>query len=380
MGVVVAYYGGRVLSNVAIVAVFWTSDVAVDLQQQLGSFYAAIAASSYVDWLEEYDTLGLKGGGGQPGSDQHIGRGQLTGAFTITPSTPSTTLDNGGIASELSAQIAAGSLPAPTLDSAGNVNTVYMVEVPPGFTVTLGDAQSCTDFCAYHSTVSIGGKSVPYAVFPDSQACTGAVCGQGFDDETVLRSHELAEAITDSELGLVPAADMAAGLDVYPMGWAGDGGAKGEIGDVCFQGFVGDHDMVAGYEVQKLWSNFAGACVVGVPICAAGTLPPACRPCTAYDDGAACGGATTVCDEATGYCRACQGVECTAPVDAGARADAGRDPGPGVDGSAGGDAGPGEGGGRGGCAAAGAAAWGLEGWVLVTAMGCAWRRRARRVS
>ena len=59
MGVVVAYYGGRVLSNVAIVAVFWTSNVDIDLQQEVGRFYTAIAASSYIDWLEEYDTLGL---------------------------------------------------------------------------------------------------------------------------------------------------------------------------------------------------------------------------------------------------------------------------------------------------------------------------------
>ena len=235
MGVVVAYYGGRVLSNAAIVAVFWTSNVDVDLQQQLGSFYSAIAASSYVDWLEEYDTLGLTGAKGQLGSNQHIGRGQFAGAYTITPSTASVSLDNGQIASELASQIAAGALPAPTLDSAGNVNTLYMIELPPGYTVTLSGATSCADFCAYHWTASIGGKSVPYAVFPDSHACAGAVCGQGFDDETILRSHEMAEAITDVESGLVSAADVAAGNDVYPMAWSGDGGAKGEIGDLLLQ-------------------------------------------------------------------------------------------------------------------------------------------------
>ena len=377
MGVVVAYYGGRVLSNAAIVAVFWTSNVSVDLQQQLGSFYGAIASSSYIDWLEEYDTLGLKGAGGQGGSDQHIGRGQLTGAFTITPSTQATTLDNTTIAGELTAQIAAGSLPGPTLDSAGNVNTVYMIEIPPGIGVTLAGAQSCTDFCAYHSTVVIGGKSVPYAVLPDSQSCTGAVCGQGFDDETILRSHELAEAITDAESGLVPPAAMAAGDDVYPMGWAGAGGAKGEIGDLCFEGFVGDNAKVAGYAVQKLWSNYAGACVVGVPICDATTTPPACRACTAYDNGAACSGPTTVCDEGSGTCRACQGVECSAPPDAGTHADSGRDP-ESPDAGAGGDAGPGGARERGGCAAAGGEGSGLGAWVVAAAVGWAGRRRRLR--
>jgi len=367
MGVVVAYYGGRVLSTVAIVAVFWTSNVDVDLQQQLGSFYAAIAASSYIDWLEEYDTLGLTGAGGQPGSNQHIGRGGLAGVVTITPSTQATALDNGVIASELAAQIAAGSLPAPTVDAAGNVNTVYMVEVPPGYTVTLFGGVSCTDFCGYHSTVSIGGKSVPYAVLPDSHACIGAVCGQGFDDETILRSHELAEAITDTESGLLSAADVAAGNDVYPMAWAGDGGTKGEIADLCFHGFVGDNDQVAGYQVQKLWSNFAGACVVGVPICVPGATPPACRPCTAYDDGAACSGATPVCDVETGFCRACEGAECVPMMDAGGRADAGAVTGAGVDASAGADAGGERV--RAGCSvSSGADPGGLDAWLVVAAL------------
>jgi hypothetical protein len=376
MGVGVAYYGGRVLSNVAIVAVFWTSNVDLDLQQEVGSFYSAIASSSYIDWLEEYDTLGRTGVAGQPGSGQHIGRGQLAATVTITPSTQATALDDGTIAAELAAQIAAGSLPPPTVDAAGNVNTVYMIEVPPGYTVTWLGGVSCTDFCAYHSTVSIGGQSVPYVVLPDSHPCAGATCGQGFDDETILRSHELAEAITDTESGLVSAADVAAGLDVYPMAWAGDGGAKGEIGDLCFQGFVGDSDEVAGYAVQKLWSNFAGACVAGIPICVAGTTPPACRPCTAYDDGAACSGSTSVCDEASGHCRACEGVECPSAMDAGAGADAGR---AGVDASAGDDAGaPGERL-RAGCSAAGAGAGtsGLEAVLIASAIGWARRRRSK---
>jgi hypothetical protein len=355
MGVVVAYYGGRVLSNVAIVAVFWTSNVDIDLQQEVGDFYTAIAASSYVDWLEEYDTLGRAGVGGQPGSEQHIGRGSLAGVVTITPSTQSTALDDGVIASELAAQIAAGSLPAPTVDAAGNVNTVYMIEVPPGYTVTRLGGVSCTDFCGYHSTVSIGGKSVPYAVLPDSHACIGAVCGQGFDDETILRSHELAEAITDTESGLVSAADVDAGNGVYPMAWAGDGGTRGEIGDLCFHGFVDDNDQVAGYQVQKLWSNLAGACVVGIPICTPGTTPPACRPC--------------------------EGVEC-APVDAGSGADAGARGAPDADADAsvGADAGPDGGRVRAGCSAAGAGVAGVDAWAVVAALSASLgtARRARR--
>src|SRR5579884_1512149 len=99
---VVAYWGGRVLSNVAVVAVFWTSNVDVSIQQKVGPFYATITASSYVDWLSEYDTLGRPGGSGQ-----HVGRGRFVGSFTIVPSNPSNTLDDADVSAELATQIAA---------------------------------------------------------------------------------------------------------------------------------------------------------------------------------------------------------------------------------------------------------------------------------
>jgi hypothetical protein len=377
---IVAYYGGRVLSNVAVVAVFWTSNVDVTLQQKVGPFYAAVTDSSYVDWLSEYDTLGRAGVGGQPGSGQHIGRGRFVGAFTITPSTASNTLDNGQIASELSAQIAAGNLPAPSLDAAGNVNTLYMIELAPGYAVSLLGSQSCSGFCAYHWTASIGGRSVPYVVLADMHGCLGA-CGQGFDDATILRSHEMAEAMTDLESGLVDPSDFAAGTDVYPMGWAGVGGAKGEIGDLCFHAFHGDSATVAGYAVQKLWSNYAGACVAGIPICDGTAQTPACRSCTSYDDGAACGGATPVCDLPSGRCRACQGSECVQGADAGTGAFTGAFTDAGAPDSA---ASTGEApgttlrAGGGGCASAGASAYELD-CLLVAAASLVARtlRRAR---
>jgi hypothetical protein len=374
---VVAYYGGRVISNVAVVAVFWTANVDVTIQQRIGSFYASVADSGYVDWLSEYDTLGRTGAGGQAGSQQHIGRGRFAGAFTITPSTSSNTLDNDQIAAELAAQIAAGSLPQPALDAAGNVNSLYMVELPPSYTVTFLGATSCTGFCSYHWATSIDGRSVPYVVLADMHGCARA-CGQGFDDATILRSHEIAEAITDTESALVDPADITAGNDVYPMAWSADGGAKGEIADLCFNAFQGDNDTVAGYAVQKLWSNYEGKCVVGVPICDGVVQPPACRACTHYDDGAACSGDEPVCDEATGRCRACQGSECVADSDAGARED------PDGDVSGGDDADAGAGSvvagtyraRGGGCASAGAGASVFD--AAIMALSLRWIQRRRR--
>src|SRR4051794_37269093 len=55
------YYGGRVISNVEIVAVFWGPNVDAMVVSQIGAFYSAIVKSSYIDWLTEYDTIGKVG-------------------------------------------------------------------------------------------------------------------------------------------------------------------------------------------------------------------------------------------------------------------------------------------------------------------------------
>jgi hypothetical protein len=194
----------------------------------------------------------------------------------------------------------------------------------------------------------------------------------------------MAEAITDTESGMVDPPDIAAGLAEYPMAWSGDGGAKGEIGDLCFDAFQGDHATVAGYAVQKLWSNYAGGCVVGVPVCDGSAQPPACRPCTHWDDGAACSGSEPVCDEASGHCRACRGSECAVgwAADAGAGAGGGAvavvvtGAGAAAGAAAGSDAGAAYRAGGGGCASAGAAASGLADAAMVVLSVC-WMRRRR---
>jgi hypothetical protein len=63
---------------------------------------------------------------------------------------------------------------------------------------------------------------------------------QAFEALTVTSSHELAEAITDP----VPGA-----------GWYDD--VNGEIGDIC----AWQTETIAGYSVQKEWSNAQGQCV-----------------------------------------------------------------------------------------------------------------------
>jgi hypothetical protein len=253
------YYGGRVISNVQVAVVFWTSGVDATTQSQIGGFYNTISNSAYMDMLSEYDTVGLTGfADNLQGSNQFIGHGTTIGPYTITPMVNTTmTVDDTDIIAELQAQIAAHNLPDPQLDEGGNVNTLYMVYFPPGYTITLQGARSCQVFCAYHGTYINSNLSIPYGVLPDlgSGGCQSG-CGSGptvFDNLTSVSSHEFAESITDAEVGLATVFDR-------PLAWY-DPIFNGEIGDICNH----QHATLSGYTVQTEWSNLNNACTATAP-------------------------------------------------------------------------------------------------------------------
>src|ERR1700733_5891420 len=52
----VVYYGGPVISNVKVMAVFWGSAIDATIQKQIGGFYSTTVNSTYFDWLKEYNT------------------------------------------------------------------------------------------------------------------------------------------------------------------------------------------------------------------------------------------------------------------------------------------------------------------------------------
>lgn len=294
------YYGGGVISNVKVVQVAWTAEVAATRQADLTKFYEAVLGSTYLDWLSEYDTIGKVGfADGLPGSEQHIGRGSFAGAFVITPNNTATLLDDGAIAKELVDQIGSGALPKPELDAQGRVRSLYMFDFPPGYDFTVGPSVGCGDFDGYHSTVLLDDAAVPFGVHPD--------CGHSFGALTAVHAHELVEAITDPDTGL------AAGLE-RPMAWRAtwENGNAEEISDLCQAAGVG---IVGGFKVAKNWSNYAGGCVVAIPVCDGELAPPACRPCSAYDNGFACSGETPLCAEdgaKEGQCVACTAADASA--------------------------------------------------------------------
>ena len=259
------YYGGRVVSDLHVVQVIWgggsyLSNVTSTATPSMATFYQQALNSSYVAWLDhDYNTVSPSPASGSTKTDQHIGPGSFVGQYTITPSVTGT-VDDSQIQSEIASQIAAGHLPAPTTDAAGNNNTYYAIFFPHGTTITMGGSSSCVSggFCAYHGTISnVGGHEVYYGVHPDMQPGSGCDTGCGsssaFGNYTSVASHEMVETITDAEVGLATS-------NGPPLAWYDT--SNGEIGDICNadQGtFVGSDGVT--YTIQNEWSNSQGNCI-----------------------------------------------------------------------------------------------------------------------
>jgi MYXO-CTERM domain-containing protein len=283
---VITYCGGPVLSNVQVVPVFWTDQVSQEIQGWAQDYLATLAGSELLDMLSEYSTLGKVGDACSMIADggveyfgpatpfttaQTITRGTGLAAVTITPGVATGTSiddDNAAIGAELVAQIAAGHVPAPTYDAQGYPNTIYFVFFPPGYDISAG-GQSCVDFGGYHNSAtykapaSCRGQYIPYAVIPD--------CQTGLASIEEVTSHELAEAVTDTDVGATTPANANYGDGAWYLGPSVPcddpstcPSGCGEVGDVCQD--QGD-STVPGSNVlsQLIWSQAQDGCAVNNP-------------------------------------------------------------------------------------------------------------------
>jgi hypothetical protein len=235
----ITYHGGPVISNVKVTTVFWGSNVAS--QEDLDAFYRAIVDSPYVDQLGEYGT-----------PTQKIGRGQFVSSYVDTNVATASTgaqVSDGDVQQELTSLIQSGALPQPDAD------TLFMVHFPPGVSITTQGATSCQQFCAYHSSFQLGSGNVYYGIMPDYGGSDCSRCWAGeptqFKGTTVVASHEVAEAITDPNIGVANTTQ-----DESQLAWYDTNSDDGEIADVC----EGKSTTVAGYRVTKLWSVRHDAC------------------------------------------------------------------------------------------------------------------------
>jgi serine protease len=132
-----------------------------------------------------------------------------------------------------------------------NANASYVVATPHGRS-TSGFG---TQWCAYHSATTTGGKLVAYTdlpYMPDAGGNCGANIISPPSDETgvdegvtIVEAHELGETVTDPN---------------PPSGWYNY--SQGEIGDICaWQNIQNDPFGSFSYTMQPMFSNATQSCV-----------------------------------------------------------------------------------------------------------------------
>jgi hypothetical protein len=237
----VEYFGGPVISKVAVEVVFWGKTVPASTVKGIGPFLKSLANSTFTDLLAQYET-NLTGVNGHKGTNQTISRGTLLGQVQITPKNTSLTLTDAQVQAEIVHQITIGKLPRQ------NPNVLYMIYFPANITITLDGMTSCVQFGAYHEAYpgNPAKSNIFYGVMPE--------CGYGFAGQTIDSSHEFGEAVTDA----IPTPGSNPN---YPQAWNTSTGY--EIGDLC-EGL--NATLTAGttkYTVQELFNKKTNACATG---------------------------------------------------------------------------------------------------------------------
>ena len=270
VGAHLTYFGGPVISTVEVVVVFWGPNVstAITATGTIDQFYTDITTSRYFDLLTEYSTAGITSAGGVT-SNQTIGHGSFNSTVTITPSvcpgSAACTVTDTQIQAELTNQINSHVLPAPRIDARGILKTYYAIYFPPNVTISINPTtSSCVSggFCAYHSDT---GTNIPYGVMPDFSAggCSAqGACGSGttLQIATGVSSHELAEAVTDADVG-------TASVFGPPLAWYDNPPNLGEIADLCDQNPLSSVSVGGrNYTVESLFSNLQNDCVFAPPV------------------------------------------------------------------------------------------------------------------
>ncbi|MEO6775585.1 MAG: hypothetical protein ABI467_21670 [Kofleriaceae bacterium] len=216
--------GGPVLHTPEIVPIFFAGD---DLQPSIERFLDALPGSAY--WGITTREYGI----GTPVIEPAI----------VTSDSPPTTDD--ALQAWLEDHLAPP-VPAPGW-IAPDPNTLYVVFLPAGVTLTAGMDTSCVTFGAYHDETAQ--RQIVYALVP---RCPTQ--GAPIDQVTPPTSHELIEASTDPHPETAPAFVT---VDAPNLVWEYTPGA--EVGDMCeyvadaFQRLVGD------FAVQRTWSNASAA-------------------------------------------------------------------------------------------------------------------------
>jgi hypothetical protein len=208
----VQYYGGGVLASVKAQAVYYGSGAA-SLQTNFDTYVNYIVKSPYMDAL---NTAGY-----------NVGEGSAVAGYAdnVPNLNTGTTITDQSIESRLQTDIKNGVVQNP------DGNNFYIIVVEPNVAVSIQGSNSIRNFLGYHNAFNGtdfngSAQTIHYAVitYPGgtigNAALPSYLAPTAFDQLTSVTSHELAEAVTDPNVGLN-----------NRIGWY-DFSRNGEIGDI----------------------------------------------------------------------------------------------------------------------------------------------------
>ena len=232
------YFGGRVIHHPELVTVTFRG-MDPTLRDYLRDFGDKITSTDW--WHKVMDGFDVQDGT----STAHV---ELPDPFS------GQIFSDDQVKSWVASQITNGALPFP------NVDTMYLIYVPYGGQVTLGNDVSCQNFGGYHGAGDVvtdgGTKRFVYAILNDCRGPNGTP-QQLKDDQTYVASHEIAEAATDPDINTSDNGGwyMPPGNDAWVTSRAG-----GENADLC--NGLGWKEGI--WEVTRVW-NAASVRASGAP-------------------------------------------------------------------------------------------------------------------
>jgi autotransporter-associated beta strand protein len=226
----------QVIPNVKIEEIFLTDSnngKSSGFQSQLSSYFTTITGDSYISKL-----LGQYSISGFP-----IANGTLDKIDTLASAAPDEVTGGHSYYTDAKLQsIIKGEISNGNTAATDGLNHLYFIFTPPGDAVDGGGgATSINSFLGYHSAfVDANNQNFDYyAVIPDQSSVNATEFGAtlALPGETVVSSHEMAEAITDP---------------VPVSGWVNPNlGGSGEVGDQA----ANEYYVQDSHEVQYEWSN-----------------------------------------------------------------------------------------------------------------------------
>ena len=232
-GVPLSYGGGPVQITSKTYAIFWDPagfSYNPNYPTLVKRFLGEVGGSTIYNTLTEY--YGTVNGVKTPIKNQST----FTGSIVDTSPFPAGGVTDAALQAEVTKVVTQNNLPT----GFGNLYIVY----------TGQGGESASSYCAYHSTVTIGGAATPYAdeLYGGQSGCTVPSSpnnNQPADSIINTTSHELWETITDQNLGdgwVATTGDEGSDECNFLFGTTDAGGA-----DVRLNGHP--------YIVQEEWSN-----------------------------------------------------------------------------------------------------------------------------